>query len=328
MELDRADVARRQLYAFAHLGGIECGLFRLRGVGLANCLFPWARCAVACRRYGISRVGSTWAQLCHRQWMRWDYDKRTYARLFDERSECITGLRKLQVIATKPWIREHDFLRNPVAFQGGVVVFSGIDGYFGAMLDEFAFLRQLLIASTRAKHKVGLRGDCAPEISIHVRRGDFIDPDSPASSRLGLLHLRQPITWFVHMLNTSRQQLGNCVPARVFSDATDDELRPLLALPRVKRSLAASSIGDLLALTTAPLLIASGSTFSMWAAYLGRMPVIWPKGQRRQRLHGAAWEYEIELGYEAIPEDALSLVRERLLADPVVWTTTLTETIS
>ena len=104
----------------------------------------------------------------------------------------------------------------------------------------------------------------------------------------------------------------------MFSDASDEELRPLLGRPNVQRAFFGSSVADLLAMSTASVLIASGSTFSMWAAYLGRMPVIWPKDQRRQRLHGDAWEYEVELGYEPIPDIVASLIGTSRLANAAV----------
>ena len=85
------------------------------------------------------------------------------------------------------------------------------------------------------------------------------------------------------------------VPVWVFSDAADDEIQPLLALPGVRRVFFRSAVADLLAMSTAKVLVASGSTFSMWAAFLGRMPVIWPPNSKRQNLHGSNWEYEIEL---------------------------------
>jgi hypothetical protein len=120
------------------------------------------------------------------------------------------------------------------------------------------------------------------------------------------------MTWFVHALDQCRSHLGACAPALVFSDASDEELRPLLGRPNVRRVFFGSSIADLLAMSTAAVLIASGSTFSMWASYLGRMPVIWPEGQRRQRLYGHLSEYEPELGYGPLPEQSAALVRRGL----------------
>ncbi len=304
-----------RLYSFASLGGIECGAFRLRGVGLANCLFPWARCGITSERYGLVRIASTWPQVCHRQWLRWDRDKRCYLRLFDERNVAIYGRRKLTLLATKRHIDEATFLVDPERHDNAVVVFSGIQGYFSAIMTEHDRVRELLINSIRPQHRFGLDKPHRPRVFLHVRYGDFASPeDDKAAAGNSQHHVRQPIGWFSHILGELRRVVGTCVPAVVFSDAADDELRPLLALPKVTRCSFGSSVADLLALSAADFLVASGSTFSMWAGYLGRMPTIWPTGQRRQELHGGQWEFESEVGMTNIPDEVIALARRRLLA--------------
>lgn len=294
------------LYCFATLGGEELGFIRLRGVGLANCLFPWARCVLASERFGLKRIASTWPQICHRQWMRRDLDKRCYIGLMDDRRGAISGVKKIALLATRWRITENKFLSAPQAFHQGIVLFEGIDGYFASMLADHAFLRKRLIDATRPKYRPPGPLDA---ICIHVRYGDATPPDSPRAKTLSThFHLRQRMSWFVHALSECRRHLGQDAPALVFSDATDGELRPLLALPGVRRVFFGSAISDLLAMSSARVLIASGSTFSMWAAYLGRMPVIWPPSQRRQRLHGPNWEYETELGQDRLPEPVASLI--------------------
>jgi hypothetical protein len=48
----------------------------------------------------------------------------------------------------------------------------------------------------------------------------------------------------------------------------------------------------------------------MWAAYLGRMPAVWHKGQLRQRLYYE--QPEIELEFEGgLPENFIAQVRKR-----------------
>jgi hypothetical protein len=301
----------RSLYCFAHLGGVECGVVRLRGVGLANSLFPWARCIVSSKKFDLVRIASTWPQLCHRQWLRRDRDRRWYAGLFDEGHQAVSGLRKLLLLSTTPRIVERDFLSDPARFQKGVVVFSGIHGYFANLLDEHAYVKEALLASARTEHTAYLGQPTARRIHVHVRLGDFTETNGPFSEA-PRLNVRQPIGWFVDVVRQLRQKTSPSVPVSVFSDGNDEELLPLLAMPNTERVTYGSSLADLLALASARTLIASGSTFSMWAAYLGRMPVIWPPGQRRQKLHGANWEYEPEVGMGPLPESVTALVRGRL----------------
>ncbi len=297
------------LYSFANLGGVECGLFRLRGVGLANCLFPWARCLVASRQHGLVRLASTWPQLCHRQWLRFDPDKRTYANLFDESAVALCGVTRLKLLATRRHIPEQEFLAKPDSPRNGMVVFSGIGNYFAELLEESAFLRASILECTR---KEQIPSTDAPGICVHVRYGDAIRvqlgkpaPDVPH------WHLRQPIQWYVHAVHEIRGSIGQDAPVWVFSDASDQEIEPLLAIQGVRRVFFGSAIADLLAMSTAKVLVASGSTFSMWAAFLGQMPVIWPPKNRRQRLHGSSWEYEVELD-GPLPERVIELVRKQI----------------
>jgi hypothetical protein len=196
-----------------------------------------------------------------------------------------------------------------------VVVFSGIQGYFNAILDEYERVSRLLIDSTRPRHKTCIENARSPQILVHIRYGDFAASGDTANPVVHEgYHLRQPISWFRHIIGEVRRGLGACVPVGVFSDAADDEIKALLALPGVTRYSFGSSIADLLALSTAKFLVASGSTFSMWAGYLGRMPVIWPPGQRRQPLHGSRWEFESEVGMGSVPEEVMALARRQLLA--------------
>jgi hypothetical protein len=91
-----------------------------------------------------------------------------------------------------------------------------------------------------------------------------------------------------------RARLGASIPAVVTSDGGPDELRPLLDLDNVRQVATGSAIGDLLVLSRAVLLLASGSSFSAWASYLGRMPTLSHPGQtldRLFRLKGAAQQF-------------------------------------
>ena len=64
--------------------------------------------------------------------------------------------------------------------------------------------------------------------------------------------------------------------------------------PAVRRVDYGSSLGDMLGLSRSRLLIASGSTFSMWGSYLGQVPAIWHPGKLLQHVLIAQPEREIE----------------------------------
>ncbi len=241
--------------------------------------------------------------------MRRDPDKRCYVGLFDEAVDAVQGVRKHLLLTRLPRIPEGEFLRRPPE-KPGVVVFTGMDGFFADLLDDHEYVRALLVQCTRRRHLPDAGETVARGIAVHVRLGDFLSADDPRADVLP--NVRQPIDWYVHIIGRLREAVGSDRPVSIFSDGTDDDIRPILSLPNVRREFFGSSIADLHAMSTAKILVASASTFSMWAAYLARMPVIWPLGRRIQALHGNRWEHEPEVGFGALPDEFVSLIRRKL----------------
>jgi hypothetical protein len=160
-----------------------------------------------------------------------------------------------------------------------VLLFGGERGWFGPLAGEAALVRAELRAITRPVWLRRVDALPATPIGIHVRRGDFRVARTPGEFLTGG-SLRTPESWFVESLLAVRRVVGRAVPAFVVSDADDAELGELLGLDRVRRISTGSAIADLLALSRARFLIASGgSTFSAWAAFLGQSPAISHPGQ-------------------------------------------------
>jgi hypothetical protein len=102
------------------------------------------------------------------------------------------------------------------------------------------------------------------------------------------------------MIEEVRAAAGKNLKAYIFSDGRDEELAPVLALPNVERITFGTSIGDIIGLSRTDLFIASGSSFSMWARYLGRMSCICYPNQIKQHIltpEEDAFEYETEGGF-------------------------------
>jgi hypothetical protein len=75
-----------------------------------------------------------------------------------------------------------------------------------------------------------------------------------------------------------------------------------------------SGLGDMLGLSRSRLLIASGSTFSMWGRYLGQVPTIWHPGKLLQHVLIAQPEREIEWAEgESLPGWVGSALYDRTL---------------
>ncbi len=150
-------------------------------------------------------------------------------------------------------------------------------------------------------------------VAIHVRGGDFLTVDHPEKYLSGTHNLRLPTNWYADILLDLRRQLGENIPAIVYSDCTDQEIEILLKLPRVARAKKMVAVADMLSMSQAPVLISSGSNFSRWASYLGQVPRICYPGQRSYRMIESQSEIELEpeCGYE-IPEDFVTALQQRL----------------
>ena len=115
-----------------------------------------------------------------------------------------------------------------------------------------------------------------PVIGIHVRRGDFRMAGLTELQTEGAV--RTPTTWFVATLRLIRQTIGP-LPARVVTDGREADIADLLREPDVQLVRTGAPLGDILTLSSARVLLASGSSFSAWAAFLGGMPTVSHPGQ-------------------------------------------------
>lgn len=282
----------RQIYTYPRLSKTDLLVIRIGGNGLGNLLFTWARCLSVSRRHNWRMVWPTWYSHKPKNKRVNPYDIRTYGDLFRPTPDYISGPMKLRQLIFRKWIAETEAqLQTPK--PGCVVQFCGLEGKFRPFLQDRLLVRSELLAMTREQHLAGFRAADPAPIGIHVRRGDFVQRGSyekMVASHNSLL----PLSWYIKALESVRERLGKAERAYVFSDGKDDELAPLLSMANVRRVEFGSSIADILALSRSRLLIASGSTFSQWASYLGQVPTISHPGKIDQPLLLEKPQKEIE----------------------------------
>jgi hypothetical protein len=226
-------------------------------MGFGNRLFPWARCHLHSVEHHVPMLAPRWwwpprvRPLLKELPPAGEVAGHLYVRGLRALPEYLSGMRRMLIETTS---------RDEIHF------FRGEEGRLGELHGNESELLTALqrICTVRSPVRTNY-------IGMHVRRGDF----SSAA--------RTPLSWFVAALRALRHKLHMDVAALVVSDGTAADLAELLAEPHTQLIRTGVPLADLLALSGARVLLASGSSFSAWAAFLGGMPAV------TQRDHSLAW---------------------------------------
>ncbi len=280
------------IYAYPRLSKADLMFVRIGGNGLGNLMFTWARAVAAAQRNGWQIIWPTWGSVKPSNWRKNPYDHRTYFDLFRPTDAYCYGLSKPLHLARRRWISEADAASGPVP-PGTIVQFRGMDGLFEPYRADHALIKRELLAIARPEHCKALSNTRRAPIAIHVRCGDFTARDSQLDT-ISKANSMLPIDWYIGALEALRSAAGWQVPAQVFSDGTEEQVRPLLDCGAVTRADYGSGLGDMIGLAASSALIASGSTFSMWGSFLGQVPTVWHPGKMLQPLHGEGPDCESE----------------------------------
>ena len=259
-----------------------------RGSGLGNRLFPWARCKLFARKSGARMLAPRWLNLRLGPIARGDVLLLHWRRqillqgLFKPLEDEITGLPRIVAEFVSRRVPEDQTasLRKEEAWRPRLVEFAGDRRHFLDLVGEEAWLlsslremtrdRWLSLAGTKEVPAIALNVRCAKDFP-EARTVDMVHPRGP---------VRTPIGWFRAVLRQIRKTSGHDVPAVVVSDGSTEELEDLLREPRVSLLRPGCAISDLLVLSSARVLIASGgSSFGAWASFLGGMPTVTLPGQ-------------------------------------------------
>lgn len=260
-----------------------------RGMGFGNRLFPWARCRVFAEQHQAKVVSPVWMRPALGQIFRGGIDYRSYLRqlvlfrLFTKRAGDLGVLEGFMKTRRMHVLPEPEDLSALLQADGGEqdmnIVFQGYERYFDPLNGWSDFLLSELRAITRPAYLALADAPANVPIGICVRCGnDFLEPEE-SCERL-LPGQKTPISWFVRCLELVREVAGFPAQAFVVSDGTPKQLKELLAMENVKFVRPGSAITDLLILSRAKVLLASGSSsFAAWGAFLGQMPSASHPGQ-------------------------------------------------
>ncbi|MCI8402379.1 MAG: hypothetical protein HFI38_09900 [Lachnospiraceae bacterium] len=280
-------------YVYPKLSEHDLLFVRLGGAGLGNILFAYARAVVYAQKHHCQLIWPTWASIKLGPFLRGETDKRFYGDLFENRCGAKDGLSKVIKLFTTRHERENA-AESLEGRDNVTVYFEGLDGCFEPVLYDYELIRGHLFGNLKKKNRAALSFDFTNSIGVHIRLGDF-SRVTEEEVRAGRHDSSLPVEWYVRVIRQVLRYAGEDKKVWIFSDGTDRELEPVLQIPQAKRITFGTSIADIAALSRVPLFIASGSSFSMWARFLGRMSCICYTNQIKQRLLTSqenSFEYE------------------------------------
>ena len=259
----------------------------VRQTGIGNRLFPWARAYLFAKDHAVPIVWPNWVSFRRGpllrggvNWRDWP-GKIYFFGNFKPDQTYVHGLRKQAVLRTGQFYSELDLpqLQKSRSTSSHILIFEGDRNHFADFEGRQAELKAALmsIASPRvvSELKVSL-----PPIALNIRRGkDFRDARDPHEfqTKGGL---RTPLEWFILTLQRVRSLVGSEIGAYVISDGDEVDLRPVLSLRNTVHIKTTTALADLLLISQARFLIASGgSSFSAWGAFLSGAPTLCISGQ-------------------------------------------------
>lgn len=283
----------KQSIVYPALGGIrDLGFARVGGPGLANMLLSWARALVAAERLGLAMIEPAWLSVKIGPLMRRERDNRTYAGLFRRDEQAVAGIAKL-IALLRPYATVEKFTDptllfrpdRPTRFEPLPHVIS--PDYFTGLFDYHELITSRLVNIVSTQHVRRILEIPPADVAVHVRLGDFSEmlPGGPITA-----NTRLPLSWFADRIARIRDTFGPSITFKVFSDGKPDQLSSLLKIDGVSLSSGDNAVVDMLSMARSRMLIASASTYSMWASFLGKMPSLWhPDGGLMQAFPSSDW---------------------------------------
>jgi hypothetical protein len=253
---------------------------QLPSAGLGNKLFSWALGALIANKshkkhaiYGLTRfhIGV---------WLRREKSSRFYRGYFKNEkrfSSYRESVRDYTINLSNNNKADYgSIISDAIGYKGNVVV-KGMPHWsdlFGSIRENREEVVKLFWSDLDTQIKQEVDRYVLPVFSVHIRMGDFRKlAKNEDFKNVGAV--RTPLDYFIDIITFIRKELESDIPFTIFSDGSDKELEPVLALKNVRRASDARDIVHLAAMSKSKLIITSaGSTFSYWSAFLSSAIVI------------------------------------------------------
>jgi hypothetical protein len=303
----------RKVYIYPKFSKYEFFGFRIGGNGLGNLLFIFARAVIYAKKYQVELINPTWKSIKLGTILRGERDARTYGDLFDKPIG-VSGIKKffLLFFAKKypenklPELKK-DFLENQEINSPVVIECTGHEDFFEELIGYRSLIRNKLLSIITDNNIENIKNHQLNDgIVVHIRMGDFQSVPSDLSKIKPFQNYRLPIAWYISMIDKIREHAGIETPVYIFSDGKASQLSEILCKENIFRIETGNSISDMISLSSGAILIGSGSTFSMWASFLGGMPSIWYPSLHLYKLLEDQNTYEGEINFnDQLPEKLL-----------------------
>ena len=235
------------MYHYPLLSSLDIGLIRAPGPGFGNLLFPIGRALQEAKSKKEVFVRPTMLNLKIGPLIRREKYLRLYNKEFKRRNY-------------NDWV---NFLR--VFFlKNKVVIHNGLGDFFHDINKSQFLIKNWLLLNTLEK-PINNTG----KIAVHIRRGDFNKANKSD------LSFQIPTQWYLDTVDRLLSKTN--MEVVLFSDAKISN-EWLMFGPRIKLSQNLSASSNMLSMSTADILVASRSTFSLWSYFLSNQNTYLPKG--------------------------------------------------
>ncbi len=235
------------MYHYPLLSSPDLGFIRAPGPGFGNLLFPITRALQAAKTKKEVFVPPTMFNLKIGPLIRQEKDLRFYNKEIRRRN-------------SSEWINFICAFMN----RDRTTFYSGEGNCFHDLQDSSLLIKEWLTLNTFEK-PITMSG----KIAVHIRRGDF------QKSNVSSLSHQIPTQWYLDIVDRLLSKIDTEVI--LFSDNKVSDKWSSFG-SRIKLSQNISACSNILSMSTADILVASRSTFSLWSYFLSRQNTFFPKG--------------------------------------------------
>lgn len=245
-------------------GGVNFGLLRVGGPGMANLLWLWSKSIIANHLSGIPILWPQWRQIKPAALLRREFSMGYYNNPFSRPAGYLSkwraDLRSLENVAGDEVLMEK--LRDSFAPTGKHYYFHALSDPF-ELYHEYSPVVSQAFAEMNPAYSINSKRE---EIAVHIRRGDF-----------NILDFSLPLSLYESAIDMLLSKLERKIPVVIYSDALSSDQEFWDWVPDgfiINRGQ--KPLDDLFALCRSRYLVGTArSSFSRAAAFLGQPQMFW-----------------------------------------------------